>query len=234
MAYAPLALTIVAALTIGVARRGRISSLLGARLRSLSLLVLAVAVTAALDHVDLPAAHWWAIGGLGAGLVFTIRNLLLPGMAIIAIGILLNLVPIVVNGATPVRAGALVEAGMVEEADLGRVELAGARVIADQDTDLGWMGDTVPVTAFDQVLSFGDLIALVGVATVVVNGMRRRRPRRLPESCLAGLEAFGWHETDDALGAVIELRTELRPLYDPDEGEIVRVFATSSASPAHD
>lgn len=234
MAFAPLILTITIALVIGIARRGRITSLVGTRLHSVPLLVVAVATALALDHVDLPTPQWWAIGGLAAGLVFTVRNVHLPGMAVIAIGVLLNLVPVIVNGATPVRGAALVEAGMLTEADLGRVALPGARTLADADTSLVWMGDTVPVAAFDQVLSFGDLVVLVGLVSVVVNAMRRRRQRRLPASCLASLESFGWHETDAEFGAVIELRNELRPLYAPDEGEIVRVFATTSASPAHD
>ena len=90
------------------------------------------------------------------------------------------------------------------------------------------------VCAFDQVMSFGDLIVLVGLVAVVVNAMVQRRRRRLPASCLASLEAFGWHETDEREGAIIELRTDLRPVYPEDEGEIVRVFANTNASAVQD
>ena len=53
-------------------------------------------------------------------LAFTFRNIRLAGMAVVSVGIIANLVPIVLNGATPVRPEALVEAGMVDAADIER------------------------------------------------------------------------------------------------------------------
>lgn len=234
MAFAPLALTLIVALAIGTARRGRVTNIAGTRLHSVPLLAIALAIGLGIDRVDVPAPEFWAGAGLLAGVVFALRNLHLAGMAIIGIGILANLAPIIVNGSTPVRPMALVEAGMVDEADLDRVSLSGPRELSDDDTMLTWLGDTIPVAAFDQVMSFGDLIVLVGLVTVVVNTMMQRRRRRLPASCLASLEAFGWHETDEREGSIIELRTELRPVYPDDEGEIVRVFASTNANPVHD
>ena len=143
---------------------------------------------------------------------------MIVGMAVIGVGIIANLVPIVLNGATPVRAEALVEAGMVETGNLDRVVVSGARAIADEDTRLGWLGDTIPIAVADQVVSFGDLIMLIGVANTIANLMLRRRRRHLPSSALASLEAFGWHETEEKLGSVVDIRTELRPLYPADEG----------------
>ena len=234
MAFAPLALTIIVALVIGTARRGRVTNIAGTRLHSLPLLIVALAAGLGVDRFDLPAPEAWAIAGLVAGVVFTLRNLHLAGMPIVGIGILANLAPLVVNGATPVRPMALVEAGMVAEADLERVSLSGPRELANDGTALSWLGDTIPVALFDQVMSFGDLIVLVGLVSVVVNAMVQRRRRCLPASCLASLEAFGWHETDEREGSIIDLRTELRPLYPEDEGEIVRVFASTSANAVHD
>lgn len=234
MAFAPLALTIIVALAIGAARRGRVTNIAGTRLHSLPLLFLALAAGLGVDRFDVPAPELWAIGGLLAAVVFTLRNLQIAGMAIIGVGVLANLAPLVVNGTTPVRAMALVEAGMVIEADLDRVSLSGPRELSDDSTALAWLGDTIPVAPFEQVMSFGDLIVLVGLVTVVVNTMMQRRRRRLPASCLASLEAFGWHETDEREGSIIELRTEMRPLYPEDEGEIVRVFASTSANAVQD
>lgn len=234
MAFAPLVLAVITALVIGTARRGHVTAIAGVRLYSLPLLFTTLAAGLAVNQFDVPAAQWWAVGGLVAGGVFVIRNLHLAGLGVIGIGIIANLAPIVVNGATPVRPMALVEAGMVDAADLDRVALAGARELSGAGTSLAWLGDTVPVAAFNQVMSFGDLIVLVGLVAVLVNAMVHRRRRRLPASCLASLEAFGWHETDEHEGAIIELRTEMRPLYPEDEGEIVRVFASTSASAAHD
>ena len=234
MAFAPLTLTLIVALVIGTARRGRVTSIAGTRLHSLPLLIAALAVGLGVDRLDLPVPEAWAIAGLVAGVAFTLRNLHLAGMPIVGIGILANLTPLVVNGATPVRPMALVEAGMVASADLDRVSLTGLRELSSDGTSLSWLGDTIPVAAFDQVMSFGDLIVLVGLASVVVDAMVQRRRRYLPASCLASLEAFGWHETDEREGSIIDLRTEFRPLYPEDEGEVVRVFASTSANAVQD
>ncbi|MEM9465885.1 MAG: DUF5317 family protein [Actinomycetota bacterium] len=233
MAFAPLVLAIIIGLVVGVARRGRLRAVAGTRVASLPLFVVAVAVGIAVDRVDLPGSGWWALVGLIAALAFVVRNLMLVGMAVIGVGIIANLVPIALNGATPVRGEALVDAGMIAADEIDRVVLSGPREIADDTTALAWLGDTIPLAVADQVVSFGDLIILVGVADVIANLMVRRRRRRLPASALASLEAFGWHETEESLGSLIDLRTDLRPLY-PDDGGIVRVFASTSASPVQD
>jgi hypothetical protein len=232
--FAPLVLAVIIGFAAGLIRRGRLRSILGVRIASLPLLALAVGIGFATDQFDLPQPGWWAFAGLVAALIFTIRNLMIVGMAVIGVGIIVNLVPIVLNGATPVRAEALVEAGLVETGDLDRVVVSGARAIADEDTRLGWLGDTIPIAVADQVVSFGDLIMLIGVANTIANLMLRRRRRHLPSSALASLEAFGWHETEEKLGSVVDIRTELRPLYPADEGGIVRVFASTTASPVQD
>lgn len=234
MAFAPLVLAVIIGFAAGLIRRGRLRSILGVRIVSLPLLALAIGIGFATDQFDLPQPGWWAFAGLVAALIFTIRNLMIVGMAVIGVGIIANLVPIVLNGATPVRAEALVEAGMVETGDLDRVVVSGARAIADEETRLGWLGDTIPIAVADQVVSFGDLIMLIGVANTIANLMLRRRRRHLPSSALASLEAFGWHETEAKLGSVVDIRTELRPLYPADEGGIVRVFASTTASPVQD
>jgi len=232
--FAPLVLAVIIGFAAGLIRRGRLRSILGVRIASLPLLALAIGIGFATDQFDLPQPGWWAFAGLVAALIFTIRNLMIVGMAVIGVGIIVNLVPIVLNGATPVRVEALVEAGMVETGDLDRVVVSGARAIADEDTRLGWLGDTIPIAVADQVVSFGDLIMLIGVANTIANLMLRRRRRHLPSSALASLEAFGWHETEEKLGSVVDIRTELRPLYPADEGGIVRVFASTTASPVQD
>ncbi|MEM9201474.1 MAG: DUF5317 family protein [Actinomycetota bacterium] len=233
MAFAPLVLAILIGFAVGIARRGRLRSIAGARIASLPLFFVAVGIGVTVDRFELPEPGWWALAGLIAALAFSVRNLLLVGMAVISVGIIANLVPIALNGATPVRGDALVEAGMLDADDVERVILNGPRAIADDDTVAAWLGDTIPLAFANQVVSFGDLIILVGVADVIANLMLRRRQRRLPASALASLEAFGWHETDEQSGSLIDLRTDMRPLY-PDDGEIVRVFVSTSASPVHD
>ena len=231
MAFAPLVLALIIGLVVGFARKGRLTAIAGARIASIPLFFLAVGIGFAVDRFDVPSPGVVALLGLIAALAFTIRNLMIVGMAVVGVGIIANLMPIIVNGTTPVRPEALVEAGMIDGDELDRVVLSGPRELADDQTLLGWLGDTIPLGFADQVVSFGDLIILVGLADVIANLMLRRRARRLPSSALASLEAFGWHETEEELGSIIDLRTEMRPLYPDDDGEIVRVFAKTSANP---
>ena len=174
---------------------------------------MAVISSVAVEHLDLPAPGWIALGSLVMALAFAFRNIRLAGMAVVSVGIIANLVPLVLNGATPVRPEALVEAGMVDAADLDRVTLSGPYELSDADTSLASLGDTIPLSFAKQVVSFGDLIILVGIADVLANLLARRRQPAVPLSALASLEAFGWHEAEEASGSIVELRAEMRSLY---------------------
>jgi hypothetical protein len=123
---------------------------------------------------------------------------------------------------------------MVDATDLERVTLSGPYELGDADTSLAVLGDTIPLSFAKQVMSFGDLIILVGITDVLANLLTRRRRPAIPLSALASLEAFGWHEAEEASGSTVELRAEMRSLYPEDEGEVVRVFANTSASPVQD
>ena len=234
MAFAPLVLAIVVGTIVGVSRGGRVAALSGVRFASIPLVVIAVIGSVAIEHLDLPAPGWIALGYLVMALVFAFRNIRLAGMAVVSLGIIANLVPIVLNGATPVRPEALIEAGMVDAADIERVTLSGPYELSDADTSLALLGDTIPLPFANQVVSFGDLIILLGIADVLANLLARRRRPTVSLSALASLEAFGWHEAEKASGSAVELRAELRSIYPEDEGEVVRVFANTSASPAQD
>lgn len=192
MIVAPIAIAILIGLVAGALRRGRLASLTRTRLRRPLLLALAVASALGADVLELPYPAVLALAGLLAGIAFAGSNLLIPGMMVVGIGISVNLLPIALNGAMPVRAEALVDAEIVAEADLDRVELRGARELADSETTLEVLGDVIPVPQLDQVMSFGDLIILIGLADVITNLMRVRRPLRLPRGAGASLVAMGW------------------------------------------
>jgi hypothetical protein len=49
-------------------------------------------------------------------------------------------------------------------------------VIADEHTDLRWLGDVIPMRAFSTVVSVGDIVLLFGIALVIAAGMRLREP----------------------------------------------------------
>ncbi len=116
----------------------------------------------------------------GPAAVFLLRNRRLPGVGLLAAGLLLNAVVVLANGAMPVSAYAAARAGVpaaaVEAIRVGadpRHESAGAR------TRLRLLGDVVPVPTplRREVLSPGDCVAAAGLALLIVTGMRRRRVR---------------------------------------------------------
>ena len=79
------------------------------------------------------------------------------------------------NGAMPVRARALVSAGIVEPGALASVDLgAGRRFEQAGDVFVG-LADIIPVPLFGAVMSFGDLIVLMGVGTIAGELARRGR-----------------------------------------------------------
>ena len=103
-------------------------------------------------------------------LAWCLANVQLVGMAVVAVGLALNALVIVANGAMPVRPEALAKADV--DADLG-----GTRRLQEPGDVLTFLGDVLPVRPLRVVLSFGDLIVAVGTADVVANLMRRRRAR---------------------------------------------------------
>jgi hypothetical protein len=211
-------------LAFGFFRRGRLASIARTRIRHPELLAVAIGASLFVDYTESGPSAAIAVLGLMGGLAFAVVNLHLAGMTVIAVGIALNLIPIALNGAMPVRPEALVEAEMVTRDELPRVSLNGARELSDDSTRLAFLGDTFPVRWTNQVVSIGDLVMMVGLADVVANMMIRRRRRRLHPSTLPALEALGWHEeldltTDIGTGHMaIDLREDLDVDFDVDLG----------------
>lgn len=163
---------------VGGVRRGRLRSLALTRPRWWVLGLVALVCSFAVELGDVPVPAVWAIVGLCAGLVFASVNLMISGMAIVGIGIAVQLLPIAVNGAIPVRGDALVSAEIVAASDLDRIELRGARELADSSTNLEILGDVIPVPWLEQVIGFGDLILLMGLAAVIHHLLRQHRMGR--------------------------------------------------------
>lgn len=217
----PISLSLIAGVVIGIARRGRLAAVARTRVRHLELLVVALAASLIVDLFDVGGAGAIALVGLVGGLAFAIVNVHLVGMAVVGIGVSSNLLVVALNGGMPVRPEALVEAEMVTVDELDRVSLTGARVLADDDTVLGGLGDTFPVRWTGQVVSIGDLIMLVGVTDVVANLFLQRRRRRLPAGGDAALGAFGWPadpedppETIDLTDQPASANTTTSPVHD--------------------
>ena len=107
---------------------------------------------------------------------FAGANRNVTGIAVIGLGLVLNLAAVVLDNGMPVRPDALVEAGAVEPHELAAYEVGSPRHL-ERDTDsFGWLGDTIPVRGVAEVISFGDLLILVGLFDTT-RDMGRRRSR---------------------------------------------------------
>ena len=172
---------LLAAVVVGMVT-GALRRPLGAHLADPRLLVPGVAAVAMVLHLSLGLLSPTVAGpllGLSLFLLtgFGLLNLHLVGMGVLTIGMALNAAVVLVNGAMPVRATAVLDAGIAQPGELVLVDLgAGRRYEATGDW-LPVLGDVVPVDAIGSVMSFGDLIVLVGVAAVASDLVRyARRP----------------------------------------------------------
>lgn len=168
-----MSLTLIAALVIaliaGLLRGGSLEALAQTRVRWLVLLIEGLLVQLVFDIWD-PAGLTDAgelavlLVSNGSVLAFLILNRAIPGMLLIAGGLLLNTVVITANQAMPVSASAAETAGAevpsAEENDL-------KHELLDDDTKLGFLGDVIPLPGLKEVLSIGDVVLALGVARAV-------------------------------------------------------------------
>jgi hypothetical protein len=168
---------------LGFVLGGSVSSLstLPLRARWLVLVVVGAQVaggvlTSGLDSLTAYAAG--LVGSALAALGFCLRNLHVRGVPLVTLGLLLNALVVLVNGAMPVSTAAAARAG-TSTASIA----AGSdprHVIAGDATTLRSLGDIVPVPLplQPEVASPGDVLVAAGLAELLCLGMRRRRVRR--------------------------------------------------------
>jgi hypothetical protein len=119
--------------------------------------------------------------------LFLGANLELPGVPLVAAGLLLNVVVIIANGAMPVSTAAAARAGI----DTGAVHLTDdpLREPLGDGTRLAVLADRIPVPApgWAQVVSVGDVLAAAGIGLLLLAGSvppapqrHRRTPRPRP------------------------------------------------------
>jgi hypothetical protein len=131
--------------------------------------------------LQLPLLDALGFGGMLASyaclLVFALANVHLVGMALVAIGIMLNAAVIACNGGMPVHRGAIVAAGIVEEGRVDSVHTDDKHHLQRPTDRLTALADTIPVRPLREVVSFGDVVLAVGVADVLAHLLRRPSPR---------------------------------------------------------
>jgi hypothetical protein len=182
---------IVLACLAGLARGGSVHNLAQLHLDAWPLVFVAVAVQglgAFAGSLGLPHPGLLYVLGMVASaalvVVFVARNRALPGMALIALGFLLNALVVVANGAMPVDQDAADRVGI---STVGLYRNADAKhELVDGGTLLSPLADVIPVPlprpvdAGSNVVSVGDVVLAAGIGVLVSQAMLRVRPRREP------------------------------------------------------
>jgi len=159
----------------GRARGGSLESLAATRLAWLPLLwaALVLQITPALW---LELSDTAAVGVVLASnlllVVFLVLNRGLPGIGLMATGLLLNVVVIGANRAMPVSATAVELAGVASSPTQASFE----HELMSPSTVLPWLGDIIPLPRLGEVLSLGDLLLVGGIAVLVYRRMLADRP----------------------------------------------------------
>ncbi|MGI8684211.1 MAG: DUF5317 family protein [Acidimicrobiales bacterium] len=111
-------------------------------------------------------------------LAFAVANVATVGMWMVATGVAMNLAAIALNAGMPVRAEALVAAGLADHGRAGDVRLAAKHHLERPSDRVRALGDIIPVRALGEVVSFGDVVLAVGAANVVAR-LLAPAPRRI-------------------------------------------------------
>jgi hypothetical protein len=104
-------------------------------------------------------------------LAFALANSRVVGMGVLTVGLALNALVVSINGGMPVRRAALDAAQLARPGEA--VVYSGKRHLERPGDHLTFLGDIVPVPALREVLSFGDLVMAVGLATALAWLVRR-------------------------------------------------------------
>lgn len=174
-------------IAVGYLLGGRLEQLSHLRFRWAPIAMLGLAVQVALFSDPLAEVVGTAgppiyVASTAAVLVAVLRNLDIPGLAIVALGAASNLVAIVANGGSmPADPAAL--------ASIGGIEPGYSNSTVATDPALGPLTDIFVLPAwvpFNNVFSIGDILIAVGVAATIVVAMRARRPTGTPGQDIAG------------------------------------------------
>ena len=150
--------------------------------RAIPLLAMGLALRFVAEMLAGGAATAMALAGFAAVLAFVAINLHLSGTLVVGVGIALNAMVMALNGAMPVDPDAAVSAGLIDRADVADAEWRGPRRATEDGDRLAALGDRIPLGFARRVVSFGDLILVVGLIDLGIDLARRskNRPRGRP------------------------------------------------------
>jgi Family of unknown function (DUF5317) len=192
-----LLLVMAGGLAVGQLRGGDLDGLRAARIKALPLAaaILVVQVLLGVQGLRLEGALRTAgsvllVASLLLGLVVVWANRRLPGMALIGLGLLANLLVVATNGAMPVPTATLERAGIpATSPDLG--ELGPKYVLERPGTRLGVLGARLAIPQGRTMLSVGDVTQYAGLVLLVQGLMLAGTRRRLPASPARKLAGVG-------------------------------------------
>lgn len=179
-------LAVAAGVGFGFLAGGRPRFLAERTMRIWPLLAAGLALQVLADRLHGDVATLLLVASYAMLLAFAAVNVATVGMWLVATGIALNLAVIGLNAGMPVRAGALVAAGLAQPGRAGEVSLAAKHHLERPSDRLAVLGDIIPVAPLGEVLSFGDMVMAVGTANVVARllappaGRRARATSRPP------------------------------------------------------
>jgi hypothetical protein len=168
---------------VGLLLRGNLANLSGFRFRWAWVAVAGLAVQVALftetgDRLTGAAGPAIYVVSTAAVFLAVLRNVRLPGMAIVAIGSVLNLAAIVANGGSmPADPGALVAAGL-DGAGSHTNSVVLAAPALQPLTDIFAVPAGIPLA---NVYSVGDVLIGIGIVVLLATLMRRPVATGTPE-----------------------------------------------------
>lgn len=178
MALVPTLLALIGGLALGLRLGGNLGRLTQLRIAGMPIAVAAIVLELIVQSSSRSGGWvtWVHVAAALMGLVVAWANIRIPGMALIGVALILNLVPTMMNGGMPTSAWAIDKSGLNGSDDPTTVVLAGPRHVATEDDALRILGEIIPLPT-RQVLSLSDLVMLAGLLFFAAAAVRGRRVR---------------------------------------------------------
>jgi hypothetical protein len=179
MAMLPTLLAVLGGIGLGLLGGGRLDNVARWHPRIPALLTVGLSLELVLQLATM-RNDWTILVELEAAvslLVFAWVNRRTGGMVLVALGLLLNLAPTVVNWGIPTEPAAAERAGVIHRGTRGIVELDGPRHLATGDDHLRWLDERIALPT-GQVISIGDVVLHAGYVLTIAAVLRRRKVRR--------------------------------------------------------
>jgi Family of unknown function (DUF5317) len=183
-----LFMAVALGLLIGLLRGGSFKNFSRAELRGVPLVFAGVILQLSSTLAERADLHWLPLTLvlLSFALVFAFAalNFSLPGMGLIAIGAICNLLVIAANDGMPVSLDALDKAGLGNPFAGPGALVKGAHHALEPGTHLRFLADVIPITVTANVVSVGDIVIWAGLLLLVAQlmvGPKGKRRKGAPK-----------------------------------------------------